>query len=197
MFVLVLAATGGVCEMRWVAAGVVAAVLGLQGCSSLGLGGGSRPPRPDAPRDFRPQGSPLLATLARFDANADQEIAVDEFEAVLKIDYVAADANGDGKLGYSETAALNRTLNGETKVSPIIDWNGNGHVELEEFGAQWRTLFKRADTNDDKVLSQAELMRPMPRDVPPPAGGPPGGKPPGGGPPGGGPPGGKPGGGGF
>jgi hypothetical protein len=141
-----------------------------------------------------------LATLGRFDANADQEIAFDEFEAVLSVDYLTADANGDGKLGYSETAALNRTLNGETKVSPIIDWNGNGHVELEEFGAQWRTLFKRADTNDDKVLSQAELMRPLPRDLPPPAGGPPGGgppggKPPGGGPPGGGPPGGK--GGGF
>lgn len=133
------------------------------------------------------------AALRRFDADADTQITRIEFDAVLKSDYAAADTNHDGALGAAEVRSLNDKLTNDPNVSPILDWNGDGQVSLEEYGAQWRSMFLRADHNEDGIVTQDEMLRPAPMPKMPrmPSGGPPGGgMPPGGRPPGGGRPGG-------
>lgn len=134
-------------------------------------------------------GPPREAVLRRFDADADTNITIAEFDAVLASDYRAADTDGDGKLGSAEVRAVNDRLTADTNTSPILDWNGDGGVSIQEYGAQWRSLFARTDSNGDGVISADEFARPM---IEPPRksrGKPPGGMPPGG-PPGGGRPGG-------
>ena len=131
--------------------------------------------------------------LRRFDANADGNITRDEFDRVVAADYAGADTNGDGKLSPAETRAFNAKEKVTPDISPIIDWNADGTVSIDEFAAQWRTLFNRADANGDGTVTAEELTRP--------AMGPRGGRPQGGpGGPGGGrgkPEGGRPGGGGH
>jgi Ca2+-binding EF-hand superfamily protein len=166
------------------------AIIVLAAC---GPGGGGRRPPPG----FGPPGmgmGPMLPpreeTLRRFDANADMSITTAEFDAVLASDYRAADADGDGKLGAAEVRTINDRLSADTNTSPILDWNGDGQVSIQEYGAQWRSLFVRSDRNEDGVISEDELTRPMMEPPKKPRGMPPGGMPPGGGPPGGGRPGG-------
>jgi Ca2+-binding EF-hand superfamily protein len=128
--------------------------------------------------------------LRRFDADGDGKITRDEFDRVLKSDFALADKDGNGVLSPLEVRAVNERLLTQKDVSPIIDWNGDGNVSLEEFGAQWRALFERADADHDGVVTEEELTR-----TGAPQGGPGGGESGGrgghhGGGPGGGPPGG-------
>jgi len=129
--------------------------------------------------------------LRRFDADADGNIARAEFDQVLKVDFTRADKNNDGKLDNGETRAVNDRLLTQREISPIIDWNADGAVSMDEFAAQWRTLFSRADADGNGTVTADELKaREMPAGRPQgrPGGGPPGGGPPGQGRPGGGAP---------
>jgi hypothetical protein len=172
---------------------VFGATLILEGCGGGGGPGG---------RGFRGMGPPGMGSpgpsregqLQRFDANADGTITRDEFDKVLAVDFQAADTSHDGKLSTAETAEVNHRLLAVREISPILDWNADGSISLAEFGSQWLTMFKRADANEDGVITAEELSRPA-FDGPGPRGKPPGGPggrggPPGGGPPGGGRPGG-------
>lgn len=173
---------------------VTAMALLLGGCSTWGAPRGSPPPAfapPGGLSGMGPMGLSREAALRRFDADADTKITRAEFDAVLASDYSSADTDGDRVLGGTELRALNDKLARDPNISPILDWNGDGQVSIEEFGAQWRSMFLRADQNEDGVVTQDEMLRPAPMPKAPrmPAGGPPGGMPPGG-PPGGRPPGG-------
>lgn len=170
---------------------VAALVLGACG----GGGGRGGPPgggfaRGGGPMIAGPQAEPRELQLRRFDADADGTIATAEFEQVLKMDFAGADKNNDGALDGMETRALNDRLLTQREISPVLDWNADGRVSLDEFAAQWRTLFKRADADGDGRVATEELTARMPRGGPSPGGRPSGG-PPGQGRPGGGRPGGR------
>ena len=97
--------------------------------------------------------------LRRFDADGDGKITRDEFDRVLKSDFTLADKDANSVLSPLEVRTVNERLLTQRDVSPIIDWNGDGNVTLEEFGAQWRALFERADADRDGVVTQEELER--------------------------------------
>lgn len=122
--------------------------------------------------------------LRRFDADADGNIARAEFDQVIKADFASADKNNDGQLDAAETRAVNERLLTQREISPIIDWNADGRVTMDEFAAQWRTLFDRADIDSDGTVTAEELAaRAVPAGRPQgrPGGGPPGQGRPGGG----------------
>lgn len=167
---------------------VTAAVIVLPGCGHGGPGGarggmGMRGPMGPGLGGTAPSRE---LQLRRFDADADGQITADEFARVTAADYAVADASHDGKLSTSEAWDFNAKIASNKDVSPIIDWNADGNISVEEFSAQWRTLFARADANHDGVVTADELSRPQmegPGDGRPPGGrGGPGG--PGGGGPG-------------
>lgn len=127
--------------------------------------------------------------LRRFDADADGSITRAEFDQVIKVDFTGADKNNDGQLDPGETRAVNERLLTQREISPVIDWNADGHVAMDEFAAQWRTLFSRADGDGDGTVTAEELAaRAVPAGRPQrrPGGGPPGQDRPGRGRPGGG-----------
>jgi Ca2+-binding EF-hand superfamily protein len=134
------------------------------------------------------------AKLRAFDADANAEISSDELQNGLERIFADMDKNRDGVLKVSEIAAANQKLGIEdSAMPPLRDWNQSGAVEFDEFAAWNRGRFRRADADEDGIVTQAELTRPPrigPPGAMPPAGMPPGGKPPGGKPPGGGMPGG-------
>lgn len=162
---------------------ITTAAVSLQGCGG-GPGGGRGAP-PDGM-----MGGPMMGPggndtsvermlqLQRFDADADGKITRDEFGKVVAADYAGADVNRDGRIGSEEAISFNSRqakpdASGAVRdVSPIIDWNADGNIAVDEFSAQWRTLFERADADRDGVVTAEELSRPQR--------GPGGGRPPGG-----------------
>lgn len=129
---------------------------GMHMRGAMGPGGGSAPSR-----EFH---------LRRFDANADGTITRDEFMKVIAADYAVADTNHDGRISGIEAMAFNSKQQASQEVSPIIDWDGDGTISMDEFAAQWRTLFERADADHDGVVTAEELARPQmgsPGDGPP------------------------------
>ncbi len=160
----------------------------------LGACGHERGGRGGPPGGFGPGGGgPMMGggevqarelQLRRFDADADGTITRVELDQVIKVDFTGADKNNDGQLDPAETRAVNERLLTQREISPIIDWNADGHIMMDEFAAQWRTLFSRADADGDGIVTAEELAaREMPRGRPQgrPGGGPPGQGRPGGG----------------
>lgn len=132
------------------------------------------------------------ARLWDFDRNKDGEIAAQELEDGLQKVFASYAKTNPSYWTAAETSLANQDL---TKRDPYLalirDWSGDGRVDLDEFAAWYRGLFRRVDKNKDGVVTKAEMeAMPPPPKMPP--GGPPGGMPPGGpsgkggGPPGGG-----------
>jgi hypothetical protein len=147
----------------------VAAAVALQACGHGGGGPGGGRGGPPGAGGFGPGGGGMgfgaqtvarELQLRRFDADADGAIAKAEFDKVLAADFAGADKNGDGKLGGEETRAFNAKEKPSPDISPIIDWNADGGVSMDEFAAQWRTLFNRADADGDGTVTAEELTRP-------------------------------------
>jgi len=172
-----------------VAALLLAACGHERGGGRSGPPGGGFGPGGGAPIMGSPQGQSRELQLRRFDADADGNISRAEFDQVLTIDFSGADKNSDANLDGAETRAVNDRLLTQREISPILDWNADGRVTMDEFAAQWRTLFSRADADSDGTVTADELKaREMPAGRPQ---GRPGGGPPGQGRPGGGRPGGR------
>jgi hypothetical protein len=106
--------------------------------------------------------------LLRYDANSDRQITRDEMEAGLKRDYDTADANHDGKLSSDEVQAENqrRWTQEGPQSSPLMDWNMDGNVSVQEFGGAVRSLFTTVDRDKDNIVTVEELR--APRIAPPP-----------------------------
>lgn len=163
------------------------AAIALTGCEH----GGDRMWRDGPPPDVAV--SPLPAELLkRFDADGSGEISRKEFEAVLSTEFALDDADGNGGLNVAEARKTNERLRTIANASPVLDWNADGTISRDEYAAQWLSAFRRADRNEDGLLTQAELTHPQiePRGATDNPGGPPqGGRPSGGGRRGGGRPG--------
>ena len=133
-----------------VLAGVVGATLALGGCSGgMSLFGGDDTPVSGPPREdvFTP-----------FDTDKDGLILKAEMDAGVALLFKADDRNADGFLDGTEVRTVNDRLmaEGGSSATPIIDWNADGKVNTQEYGAQWRTLFERVDVNGDGTVDGRE-----------------------------------------
>jgi len=126
-------------------------------------------------RDFRSPNAALehnvaAALLTGYDANGDQLISRAEFENALATDFATLDRNSDGFLDRLEMGEENdrRWQISGTASTPLIDWNGDGFVDFNEFAANLRATFTQLDTNRDGNLDADEIAvvrEPDPRDV--------------------------------
>jgi len=137
--------------MRFSYLGGVAAIVlaaALAGCAS-------RPPR-HVHRQAEWH-SPVGMLLRYAGPNGDVTRA--EMEAGLRKDFAAADKNHDGVLEPDEMRAVNQARWNEDKsaTSPLVDWNGDGVIEFNEFAATARALFGQLDRNNNGVLTPDEL----------------------------------------
>lgn len=133
-----------------VLAGVIGLALALGGCSGgMGLFGGEDKPV---------AGPPRVDGFTPFDTDADGLIQKAELDAGVQRLFKADDSNGDGILDGTEVRAVNDRLIAErgAAATPLIDWNADGRVDTQEYGAQWRTLFDRADANGDGIIDGRE-----------------------------------------
>ncbi len=154
----------------------------LQGCGhDGGWGGGGGGHRHHGGGMGGPGGGgpPEGAQLKQFDLDGDGKLTRDELVRALHIEFDKWDKDKDGVLSTEEARALNdarrKTPNG---LSPVFDWNADGHIDFKEFSNQLLALFDRLDVDSDGVLTADEMNRPT-------MGGPGGGGPGGGGPGGG------------
>ena len=110
-----------------------------------------------------PAGLPASAALLlRYDANHDGVVTREEMEAGLKVDFTAADTNGDGCLGPGEVRAENdrRLTRDGAEASPLVDWNLDGCVDAREFANTAHSYFDLADKTKDGRVTQLELRGP-------------------------------------
>lgn len=130
---------------------VVGAALVLAGCgggAGISLFGG----------DEAPAGPPREDVFTPFDTDTDGIITKAEVDAGVTSLFKRDDTDGDGFLNATEVRAVNDRLVAESGsgATPVIDWNADGRVNTQEYGAQWRTLFDRADVNGDGVIDPRE-----------------------------------------
>ena len=96
--------------------------------------------------------------LAPFVVSTDGNLARSDLEIGLKGEFKKWDTNGDGQLSGDETRPLNdhlRALN--VGASPVMDWNGDGHVSYDEFASGWRTMFDICAHEGSEVVTKADL----------------------------------------
>ena len=147
----------------------------LQACGVSLFGGGdtgapvagvtpsaSPAPLAEAPTDDEGLGS--------FDSDRDGIVMKTELETGLIATYKKDDTDGDGSLSAVETRAVNDRVMQESDATPVIDWNADGKVLMQEYASRWRTMFDRSDINRDGMVDAKELaglvrarkIRPLP-----------------------------------
>lgn len=131
---------------------------GPGGSAGSGKNGGPGGPGMGGKADGEMRFSPVQMLL-RYDANHDGKVTRAELEAGLKAEFEAADLNHDNKLEIDEVRAVNdkRWKDQAAAASPLVDWNGDGVVDFQEFAGAARSLFAQMDADGDGVLSVAEL----------------------------------------
>lgn len=87
------------------------------------------------------------SALNYIDSNADSNVTVEEFVAGIDRLFVPLDANGNGRIEWSE-AEVTVTRD----VFDAADTNANGSLSKGEFDAQLRKDFQTADRDGDGVL---------------------------------------------
>jgi hypothetical protein len=104
---------------------------------------------------------PMALAVAGFDTDNDGITSRAEFDAGLGRTFAAADANGDGQLGYIEYAAWARTWMGSETALPgpfAIDRDGDDRLARAEMLSEFGRQFERLDANRDAALARAELL---------------------------------------
>src|SRR5262245_46065691 len=123
----------------------------LQGCQTLGLSGG------DPPRRFATQANANCARLQPLVTASDGSLSRTQMEDALKAKYAKADADKSGDLSAAEVAPINDELRRQNVgASPVMDFNGDGRVNYQEFGSGWKTMFDLCGGGDE-VVTQADM----------------------------------------
>jgi Ca2+-binding EF-hand superfamily protein len=112
---------------------------------------------------------PFVLEFSQIDQNADGSIVVTEFVAVFpnggKELFALADKDKDGKLTKQELEAWQKKYGKQEPEAmavryTVIDQDKNGNVTAEEFvavfGPKGKEVFKKADKDNNGVLSQDE-----------------------------------------
>jgi hypothetical protein len=98
--------------------------------------------------------------LAPFVVNADGSLARPDLENGLKTEFKKWDKSGDGQLSQAEVQPLNDYLRSlKVNASPVMDWNGDGHVTYDEFASGWRTMFDLCARGEAEIVTKADLER--------------------------------------
>lgn len=131
------------------AAVIVALAVGLGAC------GGGQPPMH---MEEAWKGHGPIDILRKY-AGPDGRLTRAQMEAGLRRDFAAADTNHNGVLDPDEMRAVNqqRWKEDQSAVSPLIDWNGDGVIDFNEFAGTARALFNELDRDGNGVLSREEL----------------------------------------
>lgn len=123
----------------------------LQACQIFG--GGS-----DARQRAGLQRNGDCARLAPLATNADGSLSRADMEAGLKLEFKKWDKDGNNELNQAEVVPVNDALRAQkVGASPVMDWNGDGHVNFQEFAGGWRTMFDLCGRND--VVTKADMTR--------------------------------------
>ena len=100
------------------------------------------------------------ARLAPFVVNSDGSLSRSDLDAGLKTEFKKWDTNADGQLTQSESGPLNESLRAlNVNASPVMDWNGDGHIAYDEFASGWRTMFDLCASGGSDVVTKADLAR--------------------------------------
>ena len=130
----------------------------MAACSYFGGDTSAKPEPPSA----APVGQ-LTSECARLQplfVATEQKLSREQMDNGLKTEYAKWDKDKNGELSNSEIGPLNDSLRAENVgASPVTDWNGDGHVDFQEFASGWRTMFDLCDGNRDKMVSYRELGR--------------------------------------
>jgi hypothetical protein len=112
---------------------------------------------------------PPRAILEAYDANHDGEVSRAELEQGLHAEFTKADARQTGCLDADEVRAVNqqRWAQDQSTASPLVDFQGNGCIDFDEFAATARSLFEQMDANGDGKVAPNEF-HPRKRLAPPP-----------------------------
>jgi hypothetical protein len=136
---------------------VACSALPLQGCGMFG-GGEAAAPVVQHQTASRPNSD--CARLMPLVSNPDGSLTRAELETGLKAEFKKWDKDGNGALSQAEVEPLNeylRSLN--AGASPVMDWNGDGKVDFQEFAGGWRTMFDLCDLRSDGTVTKAEMGR--------------------------------------
>jgi hypothetical protein len=125
----------------------------LQACSMFG--GEASPPR-----RYASQGNPDCARLQPLVTSADGSLARADMETGLTLAYKKYDVDGSGQLSMSEVAPANDALRAQNvNASPVMDWNGDGRVNFQEFAGGWRTMFGLCAHGGGDVVTKNDMER--------------------------------------
>lgn len=119
--------------------------------------GGDDAPRPNR---YASQRNADCARLAPLVSNPDGSLSRPDMEVALKVEFKKWDKDGNGELSMAEVGPVNDALRAENVgASPVMDWNGDGHVNFEEFAGGWRTMFDLCAHGNGDVVSKADMER--------------------------------------
>jgi len=143
---------------------VLAGLLLIAACAGRGPygrreGAGAPAPEPPAMSDQELK----IRLMLSYDFNDDGIVTRAELEAGLKLQFGAADANGDGRLDPPEVRTENDhrfTYNG-VSVPPLTDWDGDGFISFDEFATTARAAFALLDRDYNGKLTPDELRLPQ------------------------------------
>jgi hypothetical protein len=137
--------------MRYAPVVILGFALALAGCSSMG-GGEHRKP-PEAPWH------PASAMLTKYITNADGSLTRSQMYAGLRADFTKADVKHTGCLDEDETRAINqeRYTADQSTYSPLVDFQGKGCIDFDEFAATPLALFDTLDRDNNGVLTPQEI----------------------------------------
>ncbi|MBI1212531.1 MAG: hypothetical protein GC190_13790 [Alphaproteobacteria bacterium] len=121
----------------------------LQGCSLFG----------DKPaRHYATQANPDCARLRPLAAPG-ADLTRTEMETWLQTSYKKYDADSSGELSMSEVAPVNQSLRDlNVNAAPVMDINGDGRINFQEFASGWRTMFDYCAHGSGDVVSQNDMQ---------------------------------------
>ena len=126
----------------------------LQACQMFGGGGDAATPR------YASQRNADCARLAPLVTKDDGGLTREDMEAGLKLEFKKWDKDGNNELSMAEIGPLNDGLRAQNVgASPVMDWNGDGHVNYQEFASGWRTMFDLCAHGLGNTVTKADMSR--------------------------------------
>ena len=103
----------------------------------------------------------MTTLMELYDTDGDESITQEEIDAVRTASLAEFDADADGQLTLDEYQALWLDAMHERMVDRFQahDDDGDGLVTIDEFNEEFVTLVNRLDRNDDGVLNAADGPR--------------------------------------
>lgn len=105
--------------------------------------------------------TPMALLIVGFDGDGDARVSRAELAAGIADQFRRADSDGDGQIGLVELASWSRTWLGSDNVKPgrfDFDRDADDRISAAEFEAELARHFNLLDTDQDGVVTRAELL---------------------------------------